>query len=677
MLFLKITCRYYYIMPIAVMLVVLIGCVAKPIRTSSLHLLPRVQQVSAEEPLTFPFSNNLKAVLLKAAIVKLKRGENVGKLYAGPDCQKIADLSWRGRGVNFTSDELVAVFNEELSAAGHKTPDGGNDIFKQNVSGVDFLVGAAITSIDTNLCKPLALQNNESATKGSLYMKVNWEVYSSLERRVVGKFSTEGSYDLGSTIVQDSQILFENAFAIATRNLLANASYVALITGARQEDKDPVFDPIGIPPLALNTSRIKQRLQHIQSSTVTVILNNSHGSGFFISKSGYLLTNYHVVGNAEQVRIQLSTGGSYIGRVIRRHKAIDVALIKVDLSDNEVLPIPIQEKNIAVGSDVYAVGSPISEQFSGTISRGILSAYRRKKNGHYIQSDVMVHGGSSGGPLLDQNGNVIGITVAKALRQGEAVNGLNLFIPIGEALSALGIKLTNRPIVVTTKKAAPVQIKRTIPGQLLVKADPEDAKVDFVGADMVYFPGIQLKPGTYQVKISHNEYQDLIRTVDVKPGYNRLDVVMKRDQINCNICIGIPSCPYKDNGDGTVSDIRTNLMWMRCSLGQQWTGSTCINEAEEYNHPNSVYTRKYPTSNHAGYTDWRLPSLDELKSIIQASCQAPAVNRDVFPATPLGSYYSSEYGSCQFMPILDMTTGRAGTLYCKMPAYFRLVRSIH
>lgn len=95
--------------------------------------------------------------------------------------------------------------------------------------------------------------------------------------------------------------------------------------------------------------------------------------------------------------------------------------------------------------------------------------------------------------------------------------------------------------------------------------------------------------------------------------------------------------PYLDNMDGTVTDTRTGLSWMRCSVGQTWDGSTCIGKAGSY---------KWVDANnlaikYAGRNDWRLPSLDELDGILDRSRKGPAINISTFPGTPSAYFWSS------------------------------------
>ena len=109
-----------------------------------------------------------------------------------------------------------------------------------------------------------------------------------------------------------------------------------------------------------------------------------------------------------------------------------------------------------------------------------------------------------------------------------------------------------------------------------------------------------------------------------------------------------PTMDFVLHGDGTVTHTRTGLMWMRCSLGQSWTGSDCsgsartstwrgaLNAAQDVNH----------TGGFAGHTDWRLPNKNELESIVERRCWNPAINAAVFPNTPsLWSWSSSPYAN--------------------------------
>ncbi|MBI4741105.1 MAG: DUF1566 domain-containing protein [Betaproteobacteria bacterium] len=108
-----------------------------------------------------------------------------------------------------------------------------------------------------------------------------------------------------------------------------------------------------------------------------------------------------------------------------------------------------------------------------------------------------------------------------------------------------------------------------------------------------------------------------------------------------NIALALPAfAAFTDNGDGTVTDSTTGLMWMRCTMRQTWNGTTCINAAQT-----NMFTwgqAKALTSNFAGHSDWRLPKVRELQSIVDyAVTTAPTINGSVFPATPQDTFWSA------------------------------------
>jgi hypothetical protein len=94
---------------------------------------------------------------------------------------------------------------------------------------------------------------------------------------------------------------------------------------------------------------------------------------------------------------------------------------------------------------------------------------------------------------------------------------------------------------------------------------------------------------------------------------------------------------YIDNWDGTVTDIRTGLTWMRCALGQTWDGNDCIGKANVYMWSGAIDLKL----KHGGYDDWRLPSIDELKSIIDTTRTRPSIDTSTFPGTPSWYFWSS------------------------------------
>ena len=157
----------------------------------------------------------------------------------------------------------------------------------------------------------------------------------------------------------------------------------------------------------------------------------SLGSGFIIDHKGYIVTNNHVVENADKIKVKLSNGKEFDAKVIGRDPNTDLALIKIKASD-ELVPIKMgNSDSIAVGSWVVAIGSPFG--LEQTVTAGIVSAKGRVIGAgpydDFIQTDASINPGNSGGPLLSMQGEVVGINTA-IIAQGQ---GIGFAIPINLA----------------------------------------------------------------------------------------------------------------------------------------------------------------------------------------------------------------------------------------------------
>ena len=156
------------------------------------------------------------------------------------------------------------------------------------------------------------------------------------------------------------------------------------------------------------------------------------GSGFFISENGSILTNHHVIADADEIIVTLTDGREFKAKVVGSDERTDVALLQVDAKDMATLPIG-NPKKLKKGQWVLAIGSPFG--LESTVTSGIVSAIGRETGDYlpFIQTDVAVNPGNSGGPLLDLQGQVVGINSQIVSRSGGFM-GISLAIPIDEAM---------------------------------------------------------------------------------------------------------------------------------------------------------------------------------------------------------------------------------------------------
>jgi serine protease Do len=156
------------------------------------------------------------------------------------------------------------------------------------------------------------------------------------------------------------------------------------------------------------------------------------GSGFIISADGYLLTNHHVVDGADEIYVTMTDKREFRGRLIGSDRRTDVALVKVEATGLPHLKIG-DPARLRVGEWVMAIGSPFG--LDNTVTAGIVSAKGRDTGDYlpFIQTDVAVNPGNSGGPLLNLAGEVVGINSQIYSRTGGFM-GISFAIPIDEAM---------------------------------------------------------------------------------------------------------------------------------------------------------------------------------------------------------------------------------------------------
>jgi len=176
----------------------------------------------------------------------------------------------------------------------------------------------------------------------------------------------------------------------------------------------------------------------VVSLQYSTIEGAGQGTGFVIDKEGHIVTNYHVASGIDQLEVHFSSGLKVYGEVIGSDMDSDLAVIKVDVDPDELVPLTLGDSNlIKVGQTVVAIGNPYG--LSGTMTVGVVSARGRVldsmrqtsagtyfSSGDAIQTDALINPGNSGGPLLNLNGEVIGVNraiqTAGLSLSGEAIN---------------------------------------------------------------------------------------------------------------------------------------------------------------------------------------------------------------------------------------------------------------
>jgi serine protease Do len=202
----------------------------------------------------------------------------------------------------------------------------------------------------------------------------------------------------------------------------------------------------------------------INTTTTTNVFNQtvqsaSAGSGFIITADGYIVTNYHVIESANDVKVTLYDGKEYEAKIIGGDADYDIAVLKIDATGLQAVTIG-NSATLQIGEDIAAIGNPLGE-LTFSMSEGIVSCVDREINVdgtpfNMIQVTAAINPGNSGGPLFNTYGEVVGIVSAKYSAYANTVaEGLGFAIPINDVIAMVedimeNGRVTNRPYFAIT-----------------------------------------------------------------------------------------------------------------------------------------------------------------------------------------------------------------------------------
>ncbi len=323
--------------------------------------------------------------------------------------------------------ELNTYIRNIISEAGY-TVVGGNKIFTGKSDIADFAVGGEMIWIN-------------SGTEGrgfQVSVLIRWAVFNIAKENIVYEVTTGGFSDSRQKggIGEEIKLAISDAvngliYDPALQNTVAKK---AEVVAANTQEAITLSKP-ALKKFENYSAVVKESV----GSVVTIKTNFGIGSGFIISENGYVLTNHHVINSAEKIEIVFENGFSFEAKAIRNNEDKDVALLKISGSGFKPLVLNAAETLATTGTEVTAIGTPENIKLGQSVTKGIISGKRELDEKIYLQTDVAINSGNSGGPLINTStGEVIGIVAAKIKAKG--VEGLGFAIPIAEAIKYLNLK---------------------------------------------------------------------------------------------------------------------------------------------------------------------------------------------------------------------------------------------
>jgi serine protease Do len=392
-------------------------------------------ELAARPSASLPLGTDLKVRPIALTRIKAEFGDNqsVGTVWGGALCVIPTPMSWKDIASHFT--DLADVFGEEVKQAGFKSDKDPADLFADRESSdTDLQLGALLKGVELSGC------DDAVHTSSKMTLTIEWQVYSTVKRQVVARVETHAQAGQTRTILggkPHNRSLAQAAFAANVQALLADPAFRAVVIAAPDKVRTAAETTAGMSNLVAPNSRGGAvSIAEAANSVVAVFAGSGFGSGVLVSDDGYILTNQHVVGASDSVRVRWADGAEDVATVVRSDKGRDVALIKAP--PHRRVPLRLQFEPPQVGASVYAIGTPLDPKLQNTVTRGIVSGRRTIDGFSFIQSDTPITHGNSGGPLIDETGAVVGLSDLGT--DPEAGSSLNFFIPIAEAFDYLALR---------------------------------------------------------------------------------------------------------------------------------------------------------------------------------------------------------------------------------------------
>ncbi len=353
---------------------------------------------------------------------------------AGWGCGVSRTATWQGGQVDWNIPAAKETFHDVFTKAGLKTEGDPDNLFESQSTAADYVIAGVAVELHERVCSA----NLQGMQKGDVHMAIEWQLYSRLQKQVLATVRTSADSELKDAISGGQNVMLNQVF---TKNLeqLARDPGIRKLLNGKPLAEDELVKPTPDAPITLvgSIGVASHGVDAAVDSVVLVRTGAGYGSGFLVSKDGYILTASHVVGDATTVKIRWSDKKETDGQVVRVIKGRDVALIKADPHGRT--PLALRTDALPPSATVFAVGAPLDKELQGSVTRGVVSAVRAMHGYSYIQSDVSVGPGNSGGPLLDEQGRVVGVAVLSA-RILNAPQGVNMFVPVSDAIAFLSLE---------------------------------------------------------------------------------------------------------------------------------------------------------------------------------------------------------------------------------------------
>ncbi len=394
---------------------------------------------------SFPYLNieNSPLIAFDKLVVEFPNGKEVGKSLSLNG--EVEQIKWEG-SIKIGDEEFAEKFYEVATDMGLNTPISENaKLFSEDQRSRTrlprYLIGVEITDYAINREQVKGKDYGDGDVKSSTKIDFTWKVLDKKTGKVVLSVDNQSKVTFRQELyqsVENNSLVFEKALI----DFLKNEKFISLLKDGvgdepftEEESKDVTeVQEIAIPDFASNSEMIK----HANPACVTVITDGGHGSGVVIDQKGYVLSAYHVVEGVNKIDVKFSSGLTLQAEIVSYDKFHDLVLLDIAGEGFKPLPLKWEMNKLSLGEDVLTIGTPAELELGQSISKGIVSGNRKHEGNVYVQLDMAVSPGNSGGPLLNSKGEIVGVVQRKLV--GKGIEGIGFAIPISQVIETLNLK---------------------------------------------------------------------------------------------------------------------------------------------------------------------------------------------------------------------------------------------
>jgi len=378
---------------------------------------------------------------LDKVITTIKNGATVGTINRKNKEQ--TPILWNANAV-LKPTELTDQFLNACNEAGLPTPrDHAQKLFQldQRSRTPRYMVGAELTEYIERLSYSGGNSHGTGKVISQVHGVVEWKIFDLRRMKVVGSWKKESRIRCRQKNwepLQHGHVLFDNMIAEFINDQQIQ-DFLSTPENNMYSGSEEVIE-VGPTPSRTVARSKNEIIQGSERSCATVITDQGHGSGVVVDPEGYMITTYHVIHDAKGIEVLFSNGLRLTATVVRTDPESDVALLDVVGSGYPSIPIS-SAPVFTLGAEVFTIGSPADIALGQSVSQGIISGRRTLDRFEFLQTDLAVNPGNSGGPLINEKGEVIGIVQSKLV--GKGIEGLGFAVPMEVVMERLRLRSRN------------------------------------------------------------------------------------------------------------------------------------------------------------------------------------------------------------------------------------------